>query len=86
MILSILTFSYAENCKPSITKVEGTFAPKNVCAGRLNLNENFNTLNKRLWQPEINLSGGGISTILISYFEKNLIIFLFFFVLILTEQ
>lgn len=81
MIMSIFTYSYAENCKSSITKVKGIFAPKKVCAGKLILNESFNTLNKKLWQPEINLSGGGVSilrVIFISQFEFFLSILLFF--------
>lgn len=50
-------------CEPSITTVSGTKAPTNkLCSGQLILNENFDTFDRDLWEHEVTLGGGGVSS------------------------
>lgn len=60
VVLSISAFTYADNCKPSITTASGSAAPKGqICSGSLIFDENFDRLDKGKWQPEVTLWGGG---------------------------
>lgn len=60
----------SSNCKTSITTVSGSAALP-VCSGYLIFEENFDQLDKSKWQPEVTLSGGGVSKIdLILNFKK----------------
>ena len=71
VLLSISAFSfadeekankYADNCRPSPTTASGWAAPKKICSGQLIFDENFNTLDKNKWKPEVTLGGGGVSS------------------------
>lgn len=61
VILSLFAFSDAQDCSPSITTASGTSAPAEICSGSLIFEENFDKLDKSVWQPEITLAGGGVS-------------------------
>lgn len=62
VVLSILAFACAENCQPSITSASGFAAPTGqICSGSLIFEENFDRLDKRKWEPEVTLWGGGVS-------------------------
>lgn len=55
VLLSISAFSFVKNCNPSITTASGWAAPENICAGQLIFEENFDTLDKNKWKPEVTL-------------------------------
>ncbi|XP_055297431.1 beta-1,3-glucan-binding protein-like [Sitodiplosis mosellana] len=59
VVLNISVCAHAQDCTPSITTVGGSYAPSEICSGQLILDENFDTLDKQLWQPEVTLEGGG---------------------------
>ena len=61
VFLSFSAFLNAENCPPSITMASGSVAPDEICSGSLIFEENFDTLNRNVWQPEVTLGGGGVS-------------------------
>lgn len=62
VLLFVAATVYAGGCQTSITRVSGRNVPVNrLCAGQLLLNEEFNYLNKNLWEHEITLGGGGVS-------------------------
>lgn len=72
VLLSISAFSFADeekankytaDCRPSPTTTSGWAAPKKICSGQLIFDENFNTLDKKKWKPEVTLGGGGVSSI-----------------------
>ncbi|CAH0546480.1 unnamed protein product [Brassicogethes aeneus] len=46
-------------CGTSLTTVSGTHAPKQVCAGELIFEDDFDTLDLKKWQHELTLGGGG---------------------------
>lgn len=70
-VLTISVLSGAQNCKPSITTASGPYAPLRICSGKLILNENFNTLDKQLWQPEVTLGGGGVGILMFFIMKQS---------------
>lgn len=66
-IIYLILFSFitikinAEKCKPSITTASGFKAPHKICSGQLIFDEHFNKLDKRIWTPDVNFWGGGVS-------------------------
>lgn len=52
IFLSLFAFLNAQSCLPSITTASGTAAPGEICSGSLIFEENFDTLDKSIWQPE----------------------------------
>lgn len=49
-------------CRYTPTTVSGTKAPTGrLCKGQLLLNEQFTDFDRKLWQHEITLGGGGVS-------------------------
>lgn len=65
VLLSISAISFAQECKPSITTASGWAAPKTICSGQMIFEENFDTLNKTIFVPQVSLWGGGVSVIMI---------------------
>lgn len=63
VLLSISAISFADDCKSSITTASGWAAPKTICAGQLIFEENFDSLDKTKWKPEVSFWGGGVSKI-----------------------
>lgn len=61
--MSISAFVNAEDCRPSITTAGGFAAPTRICSGSLIFDENFDTLDKNKWKPEVTLLGGGVSAV-----------------------
>ncbi|XP_055300590.1 beta-1,3-glucan-binding protein-like [Sitodiplosis mosellana] len=59
VLLSISAFSFADDCRPSATTASGWAAPEKICAGQVIFKENFDTLDKNKWKPEVTLGGGG---------------------------
>lgn len=53
VMLSITALSIATDCEPSITTASGWAAPIKICSGQLIFEENFDTLNKNKWKPEV---------------------------------
>lgn len=51
----------AEECKPSITTASGSSAPQQICSGQLIFEDNFEKLDKKKWEPQVTLWGGGVS-------------------------
>lgn len=50
---------------PSVTTVSGTHAPQGrICSGDLIFEDNFNEFSLPVWQHELTLGGGGVSTFL----------------------
>lgn len=59
-ILLSTTKPIVQGCAPSVTTASGWKAPKGqICKNQLIFEENFNTLNQRVWKHEQTLSGGG---------------------------
>lgn len=61
ILFSIVIQLNADECNPSITTASGFKAPKTICSGQLIFDENFNELDKKIWTPEVTLSGNGVS-------------------------
>lgn len=66
LIFIVLMFLYQNfikpnDCKLSITTASGFAASREICAGNLIFDENFDTLDKLVWRPELTLGGGGVS-------------------------
>lgn len=59
LLLSFVIQLNADECNPSITTASGSKAPQNICAGQLIFDENFDELDKKIWTPEVTLSGNG---------------------------
>lgn len=76
VVLSISAISFADNCRPSITTASGWAAPEKICAGSLIFKENFDHLDRNIWQGEVTLGGGGGVSV-ISSIDGCLLIFLF---------
>ncbi|CAH0546479.1 unnamed protein product [Brassicogethes aeneus] len=57
-VVSLLVI-YVNSCGQTATKVGGPQAPKQVCAGQLIFEDNFDSLNLNKWQHEVTLGGGG---------------------------
>lgn len=53
LLLGTLKGSTADTCERSITKVSGTKAPRNFCAGDLIWSEDFNDLDLNTWKHEL---------------------------------
>lgn len=67
LAVSLIAVSEAV-CPRSITRVSGKNVPNGpLCSGQLLLNEEFNYLNKNLWEHEITLGGGGVSICIIFF-------------------
>lgn len=51
-------------CQRSITKTSGRFAPlaRKLCSGQVIFEENFDAFNDKMWQHDVNMFGGGVST------------------------
>ncbi|XP_055322093.1 beta-1,3-glucan-binding protein-like [Sitodiplosis mosellana] len=59
-IVLLIIYPSSSGCKPTITTASGEFAVSGeICAGNLIFEENFETLDKRKWQPEVTFWGGG---------------------------
>lgn len=84
-VLSFSAILNAKNCPPSITTASGSIAPGEICSGSLIFEENFDTLNRNVWQPEVTFGGGGVSepkqSSISSFFGRK-ISFLFFEIII----
>lgn len=50
-----------DKCNVPITKCSNFMCPKKFCSGELIFEENFNNLDKKIWEPEVTLLGGGVS-------------------------
>lgn len=61
IFLGIAVLSRAQDCNPSITTASGDYAPQKICSGQLIFDENFDKLDKKLWQPESTFNGGYVS-------------------------
>lgn len=49
-------------CEISETTASGKYAPKGeICSGQLIFEENFDRLDRDLWEHELTLGGGGVS-------------------------
>lgn len=64
IVLCISAISIAEDCNPTITTSSGFAAPTKICAGDLIFEENFDSLDKNKWKPEVSFWGGGVSLIM----------------------
>lgn len=60
-LLSKLEVSFGQECAPSITTASRPAAPEKICSGQVIFEENFNELDKQIWQPEVTFEGGGVS-------------------------
>lgn len=59
------------SCRVSQTTASGKYAPSGeFCSGQLIFIENFNSLNRDLWEHEITLGGGGVSISTQSKFDN----------------
>lgn len=66
--LLLLGIGISSACTPSLTTVSGYRAPQGqLCSGDLILSDDFNNFDMNLWQHEISLGGGGVSTLTKSY-------------------
>lgn len=78
LILAVLcccsAFSIAGGCTPSITTASGFSAPQQICSGNLIFEENFDSLDKNKWKPQVSFWGGGVSVIFYLYKTFNLYI------------
>lgn len=63
VLLSIFAIAFTEDCKPTITTASGNAQTGKLCSGNLIFEENFNTLDKTKWKPEVTFWGGGVSFI-----------------------
>lgn len=61
LLFGLIIKSNADECNPSITTAIGSKAPQNICSGQLIFDENFDELDKKIWTPEVTLSGNGVS-------------------------
>lgn len=67
VVLSCSAFACAGNCTPSITTASGSAARSGpICSGDLIFVENFDNLDKKIWEPEVTLWGGGVSIVFFS--------------------
>lgn len=61
VVLSVVIFATADECKPSVTTASGSSAPQQICSGQLIFEENFDLLDKEKWKPLSTFSDGGVS-------------------------
>lgn len=61
VVLSVVIFSNADECRPSITTASGSSAPQQICSGQLIFDENFDSLDKQKWKPLVTFWDGGVS-------------------------
>lgn len=53
----------SSDCEISPTRATGPYAPAGpYCSGQLIFEEEFDDLNSNLWQPELSLAGGHVSS------------------------
>lgn len=60
VILSVVIFISAQECKPSITTASGPDAPTKICSGQLVYHEPFDDVNKTKWAPLSTFWDGGV--------------------------
>lgn len=54
-------FIKPNDCKSSITTASGFAASRDICSGHLIFEENFDKLDKLVWQSDVTFGGGGVS-------------------------
>lgn len=57
----LFIYPSSTGCKPSITTASGFAASREICAGNLIFDENFEKLDKQRFKPEETFYGGGVS-------------------------